>query len=782
MFKKFTSILSLLIFALSANAQLVVFSDDYAPGVTFTAFGGSTNTLSIDNSQSHTGTSSLKIPVTSGYTGGALVSATPTNLSSYTALTFWAKNDNPAFKLDVAGIANNAATTVYALERNGVVLSSTWTKYYIPIPVSSLLTAETGLFHFAEGAGEGAYNIWIDDIQYENVSSAILGTPTAAFATEEITKAIGQNFNANGTVTTYPIVTEGAMQTARPYFTWMSSNNAVATIDNQGIGTAVTQGTATITAKLGSIAAAGTLTVNVTAQLAEPTTAAPTPPARNASDVISLFSNSYSNNPVDTWSTGWSSGNHKYTELQISGNDTKKYELYHFAGVEFFGTPVDATNMEFMHLDVWTPNGASLDVRLVDFSGVSPTEATVSNPTDKSKWVSLDIPLSSFTTLGSRSKLSQMLFVVEVGKNYTYYVDNIYFYKGGGSVGNEPTEAAPTPTANSEGVISLFSNAYTNVPVDTWSAPWDNADVADVQVAGNDTKKYTNLVFAGIEFTTNPIDASTMDYYHVDIWTPDATTFKIKLVDFGADGAFAGGDDTESELTFTPALNQWVSYDIPMSDFTGLASRSHLAQMIFVASTSTVYVDNVYFYNKLLPVSFNSFNVSKQGNTTLLKWSTATEINNKGFAVERSTDGNNWKEILFIQSKVVNSTSTNNYTATDALPLQGKNYYRIKQVDLDGKSTITKVESVNFDKVASIFSVYPNPVKNIINIKLGQIQNNAASYYLLSSDGKVVLRGSFDKILSLTNQTLNVSNLAHGSYIMTIADGSQKQTMTILIN
>ena len=48
-----------------------------------------------------------------------------------------------------------------------LTLSATWTKFYIPVPDPSKLTALTGLFHFAEGSGEGAYNIWIDDIQFE---------------------------------------------------------------------------------------------------------------------------------------------------------------------------------------------------------------------------------------------------------------------------------------------------------------------------------------------------------------------------------------------------------------------------------------------------------------------------------------------------------------------------------------------------------------------------------------------------------------------------------------
>jgi uncharacterized protein YjdB len=167
-----------------------------------------------------------------------------------------------------------------------------------------------------------------------------------------------------------------------------------------------------------------------------------------------------------------------------------------------------------------------------------------------------------------------------------------------------PTVAAPTPTVPAGNVISLYSNAYTNSTIDTWSAVWDSADVADVQVAGDDNKLYTNLVFAGIEFVGgNSIDASAMTHFHMDIWTADSTVFRVKLVDFGADNAFGGGDDTEHELTFdgasTPPLatGQWMQLELPMTDFVNLANAANISQIVIVGSTSTVYVDNVYFHN-----------------------------------------------------------------------------------------------------------------------------------------------------------------------------------------
>lgn len=167
-----------------------------------------------------------------------------------------------------------------------------------------------------------------------------------------------------------------------------------------------------------------------------------------------------------------------------------------------------------------------------------------------------------------------------------------------------PTVAAPTPTEAETDVISLYSNAYNNVTVDTWSAGWDQADVADVQVVGNDTKLYTNLTFAGIEFISQTIDATQMTHFHMDVWTPDDTSapsvFKVKLVDFGADGAWSGGDDVEHELVFGEDVmntSTWVGLDIPLTDFTGLVTTGHLAQMIISGDPNTVYIDNVYFYS-----------------------------------------------------------------------------------------------------------------------------------------------------------------------------------------
>ncbi|AFK05685.1 glycoside hydrolase family 16 (plasmid) [Emticicia oligotrophica DSM 17448] len=329
----------------------------------------------------------------------------------------------------------------------------------------------------------------------------------------------------------------------------------------------------------------------------EPLTAAPTPTPLPA-NVISLFSNAYTNVAVDTWSAVWDVAD--VTDVQVAGNATKKYTNLTYAGVEFTSPTVNATTMERFHMDVWSLDAATFNVKLVDFGangvygGGDDTEHELSFSPTLAGWFSIDVPLSNFTGMTSRAHVAQLI-IVGPGGGKTVWVDNVYFYK---LPPTEPLTAAPTPTKSAPNVISLFSNPYTNVAVDTWSAVWDVADVTDVQVAGNATKKYTNLTYAGIEFTSPTVNATTMESFHMDVWSLDAATFNVKLVDFGANGVYGGGDDTEHELSFTPTLNEWFSIDVPLSSFTGMTSRAHVAQLIIVGpgGGKTVWVDNVYFY------------------------------------------------------------------------------------------------------------------------------------------------------------------------------------------
>jgi len=167
---------------------------------------------------------------------------------------------------------------------------------------------------------------------------------------------------------------------------------------------------------------------------------------------------------------------------------------------------------------------------------------------------------------------------------------------------------APTPTRNPANVISIFSDAYTNVPVNYYNGywqPWQTTVSNDFSVNGDNILNYTIFNFVGIEFSSPTINANAMTHIHLDAFFPGPIApgrqLRVIVVNFGADGAFGGGDDTRHSTTFTaPFLvsQNWVSIDIPFSAMPNLLSRSNLAQIILEGGDgSVIYVDNIYFYN-----------------------------------------------------------------------------------------------------------------------------------------------------------------------------------------
>lgn len=167
---------------------------------------------------------------------------------------------------------------------------------------------------------------------------------------------------------------------------------------------------------------------------------------------------------------------------------------------------------------------------------------------------------------------------------------------------------APTPTRNQANVISIFSDAYTNVPVNYYNGywqPWQTTVSNDFSVNGDNILNYTIFNFVGIEFSSPTVNANAMTHIHLDAFIPGPIApgreLRVIVVDFGADGAFGGGNDTRHSTTFTaPTLvsQNWISIDIPFANMPNLLSRSNLAQIILEGGDgSVIYVDNIYFYN-----------------------------------------------------------------------------------------------------------------------------------------------------------------------------------------
>ena len=425
----------------------LVFGDDFGDGVDYQAFAGSkTDAVQIDDTQAQNGSKSLKITIpvpsdpTGSYAGGAFVAGTPWDLSSYNALTFWAKAATPA-TLNVAGIGNdNTGTSLYQAETGGFALTNDWQKFTVPLPLPAKLDGEKGLFFFAEGAeNDQANTFWFDEIRFEDVAG--LGAPQPAVATRTVTLSVGGTTQAEGTVTFDVGGSDVVMKSFPSYFAWSSSDTGVATVSESGLITLVADGTADITATLGAVAATGAVTVQSGSAAGEPAEAAPTP-TQEAANVISLFSDAYTDETVDRWASGFAGATTVLEDVTVAGNATKKYSTLNYEVVEFVGAnSIDASGMTHFRMDIWTPNATEFGVKLVDFGadnafgGGDDSEARIvfdasSTPSlDQGTWISLDIPLSQFSSLNSLANLSQLIIDGVPVSEVTVYVDNVYFYK-----------------------------------------------------------------------------------------------------------------------------------------------------------------------------------------------------------------------------------------------------------------------------------------------------------------------------------------------------------------
>jgi len=318
-----------------------------------------------------------------------------------------------------------------------------------------------------------------------------------------------------------------------------------------------------------------------------PTNAAPTPSA-DGSEVISIFSDAYTNVEGTDFNPNWGQSTQVTQEL-IAGDNTLKLANLNYQGIAL-ASSLDVSEKTMIHIDYWTADATLINLSLIS---TGPAEIPYGVDITTGQWMSLDIPLSEFSGVVDLKDIIQL----KLDGDGTIFLDNIYFYS---PAETGPTAPAATPTHAAADVISLFSDAYTNVAVDSWRTDWSVATLEDIEIDGNAVKKYSDLNFVGIETVGSQIDASSMTHFHTDVWTGDATQIRVKLVDFGANAIYDGGDDTEHEIVIdNPEQNTWISLDIPLSEFSNMTSRANISQLIYSgmpAGASTILVDNIYFY------------------------------------------------------------------------------------------------------------------------------------------------------------------------------------------
>jgi hypothetical protein len=213
-------------------------------------------------------------------------------------------------------------------------------------------------------------------------------------------------------------------------------------------------------------------------------------------------------------------------------------------------------------------------------------------------------------------------------------------------------------------------------------------------------------------------------------------------------------------------------YDLPIitaSSITGTFSSVNIP----VGYTIVYNSNNVTLhFGTPLPVSLINFSASTIENAIQLKWQTAYEESNLGFYIERSANGRDWQSLSFIAGHGTSSV-VEDYSYTDMNPLQGVNYYRLKQLDQDGVFKYSAVVSALI-KISGRLVLYPNPTKDKL-------------YFTTPQTGKILIfNTSGQKMLSEElnhSQTISLPNISPGEYLIQLRrkDGSI-QNEKIIVN
>lgn len=585
-----------------------IFIDGFSAGLEYLPFAGSVlNAFTVDDETKYEGSASMRFDVPNvgdpdgAYAGAIFPDFTGRDLSGYDALTFWAKASQ-AGTINEIGFGNDFGENKYIVTMPSLTLSTNWKKYTIPLPDPSKLTQEKGLFWYAEGPENGAgYSFWIDELQYEKLGTIAQPRPAILNGADNTQQSFkGASFPITGLTQTFNMASglDQTVAVAPGYFTFSSSSPSTATVDEQGLVTVVGAGTAVITAELGGMSASGSLTVESLGDF-EP---APTP-TQNPANVISIFSDAYTNVPVDYYNGYWApyQTTQGQDDIQIEIDNTidniLSYTDLNFVGIEFANPTIDVAAMTHFHVDVLVQapdpidSGDYLKIKLQDigpdntfgtgddsFHEVTTMVPELTNGT----WASFDIPFTEMTGLTSRSNLSQVVFISDATIT-EIFVDNIYFYE----VPTAPTEAAPTPTVPEANVISIFSDAYTNVPGSNLDPDWGQATVVtEVLIDGNNTLFYAGLNYQGLELGSS-LDVSGMTHLHLDYYTANSTALNAFLI--------STGPVEMAKALSVPTASGWVSLEIPLSDFSPV-DLMDIIQFKFDGN-GDIYLDNIYFYN-----------------------------------------------------------------------------------------------------------------------------------------------------------------------------------------
>jgi len=241
---------------------------------------------------------------------------------------------------------------------------------------------------------------------------------------------------------------------------------------------------------------------------------------------------------------------------------------------------------------------------------------------------------------------------------------------------------------------------------------------------------------------------------------------------------------TNELLSSEPSPTSVPNNDVRFGDYIAIDAYGGNVVPVWTDERAGGFDMDIYtaVINPILPVELTNFTARLSGGNTILEWSTATELNNLGFEIERSLNQQTWITIGFVEGRGT-TTESQSYLFTDE-GIAGTVYYRLKQIDFDGTYNFSLVIEVNSASVTTIDleQNYPNPFNPNTNIK-----------YQVGNDGFVILvvfNSLGEVVVTLVNEfkkagtyqlTFNGTDLPSGIYIYTLKSGNFIQSKKMIL-
>ncbi|HEX4875946.1 MAG TPA: Ig-like domain-containing protein [Chitinophagaceae bacterium] len=586
-----------------------VFIDDFTGDLAYAAFGGSdVKAFQVDKQVTYGGTrQSMRFEVpdanspNGSYAGGVFLSKSGRNLSGYNAITFYIKASQAA-TIGSLGFGNDFGANKYLVTMSNLPVTSNWKKVIIPIPDASKLTAEKGMFWYSTGPENNrGYTFWIDEVRFEKLTDLGRGTATILNGVDKTQVSYtGVTNTIDGYSATYnmPNGVNSTIGLTPYYFKFSSSNSSVASVSENGVVTTISAGTTKITAKLDTINAAGSLTLNAAGNYV----GAPVP-TKDPANVTSVFSDAYTNINVDYYNGYWQPfQTTQSADFQVGNDRVLNYTNFNFVGIQVTSPTVNIGNRSNLHLDLYFPDninpGAVFKVRVLDFGANGAPGGgddvsdivTLTNPALTARtWLSFDIPFSSLPGLSTKGHFGQI--IMEGANISNFFADNIYFW----SNPVVPPVAAPVPTRPAANVLSVFSDTYTNLSGSDFFPNWGQSTVVtQLPIGGNNTLRYSNFNYQGLQLAANQ-NLSSYQFLHIDYYSANAGTLNAFLI--SPPGSPGGQAPWEKAFSLSVPTAGWNSIDIPLSHFTPQVALSSVFQFKFDGGTgSDIFLDNIYFW------------------------------------------------------------------------------------------------------------------------------------------------------------------------------------------